>query len=336
VYRLTCTAVMIAALAGPARAFPTGDQFDADALASDGAGGIPFDGAPRWAGHTCASCHSNAPGRISLALEADQPALFTIGWQPMQQYHLRVVLQHEWAGVQYAADASNCGPTVTPYVPCDQNGFALELDDTKAHPVGTLAAFVNGACVPVGTVPIGAPVRVLNDGTAITHEGIPYALTAWDLCWTAPAAGAGTITAYLAVVDGNGGDGTIDFPADPTGDDVATGVVPIAEAGAIAPPAQTGGCDATGSAAGLWLVVAALGAITRITRFRRRAIAALLTIVSLGGCVHVRPYQRGTLARKDMTFDPDPGESQLDLHMQESREGSAGGYGSSGGGCGCN
>jgi len=67
------------------------------------------------------------------------------------------------------------------------------------------------------------------------------------------------------------------------------------------------------------------------------AIVALLAgLAMLAGCVHVRPRQRETLAKKNMKFAPDPVEDELDLHMQESREGSSGGYGSSGGGCGCN
>ena len=45
---------------------------------------------------------------------------------------------------------------------------------------------------------------------------------------------------------------------------------------------------------------------------------------------------RETLAKRNMKFAPDPAEDELDLHMQEAREGSSGGYGSSGGGCGCN
>ena len=46
--------------------------------------------------------------------------------------------------------------------------------------------------------------------------------------------------------------------------------------------------------------------------------------------------ERETLAKRAMKFSPDPAEDQLDLHMQEAREGSEGGYGTSGGGCGCN
>jgi hypothetical protein len=69
----------------------------------------------------------------------------------------------------------------------------------------------------------------------------------------------------------------------------------------------------------------------------RRRFAALLALAAFAsGCVHVRPRERETLAKRSMKFSPDPLEDELDLHMQEAREGSSGGYGSSGGGCGCN
>jgi hypothetical protein len=55
-----------------------------------------------------------------------------------------------------------------------------------------------------------------------------------------------------------------------------------------------------------------------------------------GGCVRVKPYERELLAKPTMTFQPDPHEDVLDNHMLEAREGAAGGYGSAGGGCGCN
>jgi hypothetical protein len=61
--------------------------------------------------------------------------------------------------------------------------------------------------------------------------------------------------------------------------------------------------------------------------------AASLTML-LGGCV--KPYERELLAKPIMTFQPDPYEDVLDLHMLEAREGAVGGYGSAGGGCGCN
>jgi hypothetical protein len=63
---------------------------------------------------------------------------------------------------------------------------------------------------------------------------------------------------------------------------------------------------------------------------------ALLFLVCGAGCVRVRPYERELLAKLIMTFQPDPYEDVLDLHMLEAREGALGGYGSAGGGCGCN
>ena len=122
--------------------------------------------------------------------------------------------------------------------------------------------------------------------------------------------------------------------ADTTGDDVATGQLLIPEQGGGPPPVQSGGCSAGGEAgAGIGL---ALVSLVELVRRRRRRVAVLLACAALTGCVHVRPTQRETLAKRNMKFGPDPIEDELDLHMQESREGAAGGYGSSGGGCGCN
>jgi len=64
----------------------------------------------------------------------------------------------------------------------------------------------------------------------------------------------------------------------------------------------------------------------------------MIVLLSLGAsaCVRVRPYERELLSKRTMTFQPDPYEDVLDLHMVEAREGAVGGYGSAGGGCGCN
>lgn len=316
---------IVVALARTAMAFPTGSQFDLDPSTSDGAGGIAFTGAPRWTGHTCNVCHTDAPGQISIELQADQTALFATGYTPGTEYHLRVVLRGEHEGVQFKPAGDNCGFNVDPYSPCDENGFAVELDDLSGTPRGALRAFANGACTD--KPPTDADTYILADGTAAMHNGAHFAQVQWDLCWTAPAAGTGAITAYLAAVDGNGGDGTENFPNDVIDDDVASGAVPIAEAGA---PAQNGGGCAVGDG-GAVVAVALIFAVRK-----RRRLAAMLVVASLAGCAHVRPRQRETLAKRKMTFGPDPTEDELDLHMQEAREGSSGGYGSSGGGCGCN
>jgi len=72
---------------------------------------------------------------------------------------------------------------------------------------------------------------------------------------------------------------------------------------------------------------------------KRLALACCLIVAvvfALSGCVRVKPYERELLAKPTMTFQPDPHEDVLDNHMLEAREGAAGGYGSAGGGCGCN
>jgi hypothetical protein len=58
--------------------------------------------------------------------------------------------------------------------------------------------------------------------------------------------------------------------------------------------------------------------------------------VAAAGCARVKPYERELLAKPMMLFQPDAHEDILDNHMIEAREGAVGGYGSAGGGCGCN
>ena len=68
---------------------------------------------------------------------------------------------------------------------------------------------------------------------------------------------------------------------------------------------------------------------------------ACLFIVSsfLGGCstlTPVKPWEKGDLAKPEMTFEGDPLEGRFVQHIYTSKENSSGGYGVGGGGCGCN
>ncbi len=63
---------------------------------------------------------------------------------------------------------------------------------------------------------------------------------------------------------------------------------------------------------------------------------ALIAAAAATGCAAVHPYERGLLAKRKMLLDPDPQASAMEQHVFEYREGSAGGYGTVGGGCGCN
>jgi hypothetical protein len=65
-------------------------------------------------------------------------------------------------------------------------------------------------------------------------------------------------------------------------------------------------------------------------------LAALLSVPALASCVTVKPQQRAVLADPIMQFDGDPQAAAQLRHAVDNREGSYGGGGVSGGGCGCN
>ena len=62
----------------------------------------------------------------------------------------------------------------------------------------------------------------------------------------------------------------------------------------------------------------------------------LAGVALLSGCVHVKPWERSTLADYTMRGDRDPLGVAFDEHMYFSREAASGGRGVGGGGCGCN
>ncbi len=65
---------------------------------------------------------------------------------------------------------------------------------------------------------------------------------------------------------------------------------------------------------------------------------ALLAVLSACSPIEpwVKPYERDHLADPIMALDPDPVSTSYIHHVFEAREGSRGGEGSAGGGCGCN
>lgn len=65
-------------------------------------------------------------------------------------------------------------------------------------------------------------------------------------------------------------------------------------------------------------------------------LAAATVAITIAGCAGAKPWQRETLADPRMQFGADPDAEILEQHVYQYREGSAGGYGGTGGGCGCN
>ena len=66
------------------------------------------------------------------------------------------------------------------------------------------------------------------------------------------------------------------------------------------------------------------------------ALLIALAALSASGCARVKPWEREHLADRIMQFDADKEERAVREHFLGTREGSAGSFGVSGGGCGCN
>lgn len=67
--------------------------------------------------------------------------------------------------------------------------------------------------------------------------------------------------------------------------------------------------------------------------------AFVLATLALSGCgliQPVNPWEKGTLAKTEMTFETDRLDTEYVEHTYSSKEAAAGGAGVGGGGCGCN
>lgn len=64
-------------------------------------------------------------------------------------------------------------------------------------------------------------------------------------------------------------------------------------------------------------------------------IALVLLALASGGCQSVPPWDRGNLAKPQMSDEPHPSERRVADHIYRSREAAPGGVAAEGGGCGC-
>lgn len=72
---------------------------------------------------------------------------------------------------------------------------------------------------------------------------------------------------------------------------------------------------------------------------RLRGIMALGIFAVISGCAsidQVKPWEKGNLAKPEMTFEGDRLDNSFMEHTYSSKEGASGGAGVGGGGCGCN
>jgi hypothetical protein len=115
----------------------------------------------------------------------------------------------------------------------------------------------------------------------------------WHLWWTAPKAGTGPVTVYVAAVDGNGGNGTAAVDQDPYGDDTVQANFFLQEAGAAVRNRATPSCAVADAGAwGAWRARGASGPAAPPVP----AEASLLALVA-GAALVLRWAARRRLAR---------------------------------------
>lgn len=75
-----------------------------------------------------------------------------------------------------------------------------------------------------------------------------------------------------------------------------------------------------------------------MSRAVHAAVVAVVVVAS-SGCSNFegpKPWEKGLLAKPEMTMESDPLDARFTQHIYSSKEAASGGYGVGGGGCGCN
>jgi hypothetical protein len=257
------------------------------AVTSASGEGVYFTGAPRFAYLTCKECHTSGPGKVQLKLGADAADLFSTGYVPGQTYGLEVELLGETKGLDYNTPTCTETPGKNPkfsYVQCNNNSFGLEVDTFDGTPISSPGSLCAGP--PSGGMcptpdPLSDETTVAPDGDAVfgnrrhdptmTYVVKPNDPTRWHLWWTAPPAGTGPVTIYVAAVDGNGGLGNANVDQDPFSDDTVDAAITVPEQGGLTPPRPAAGCAAGAPDVAPTLALATLiGLASLAYRLRRR------------------------------------------------------------------
>lgn len=168
-----------------------------------GAGGIYGTGGRTDFGVRCSHCHIDGDGTIDVRIDAT-PAFVDrgggdLGYVPGQRYAIAVNMlgEHERAT-----------PTTM-----DVNGFALTVEDASGRVSGRFISDSgqdSGACPSANPYPMpamrpaGRTTFMYGDCHAVLF--LAHArLTRWTFDWVAPAAGAGELTMFVALTDGDQG-----------------------------------------------------------------------------------------------------------------------------------
>ncbi len=184
-----------------------------------GAGGLYGTGGAQDHGILCSHCHIEADGNIDFTLTAS-PAFQSAGgvdaYVPGQRYTITVTM----------TGGDLRGPSGRSI-----NGMALAIEDANGQTTGRFItdSGTDSQSCPANAfngdrrmVPAGSTTFVSHDCHAVLSTGLDDQ-TSWTFDWVAPAAGAGDLNMFVAVVDGNTlGDSSL-------GDDVVERVLPLHE-----------------------------------------------------------------------------------------------------------
>ncbi|MFV8753295.1 DUF4266 domain-containing protein [Nannocystaceae bacterium ST9] len=263
-----------------------------------GGGGRWFTGSPAE-GYDCSVCHAGGP-----PLELEIHGLPLAGWDPGSTYELQIAWAEPDAHVAL----------LTEFVRADGSGIGrVEL---APEPLLLPEERCAGG-------PRAAKLHELDPTRQIVSLG-DCGARLLRMQWTAPDHADDDAWLFLAGVHADASD-------DPHGDGV------MLQSIRLPGPASSSarGCELAESSPRGGLALLGLLALA-LVRPRRGRAAALMLALLVAGCARVPPHQRGRLAAPDMQMELDPELCAGRTHAVEYREGSAGGLGSGGGGCGCN
>jgi hypothetical protein len=197
-------AALVAAVlceAPPATAFPFINSWHLASSGNNpnrcGADGIYGTGGPTDFGITCKDCHIDAQAAFVVDIDVSPPFQQSGNdriYVPGQTYDIQISIQ----GEVHTMNPSG-GPTL--------NGFAASFEAADGAQMGTLVASQgrSDACPP------SAPTDPMNQHNRTIVYGDCHAVlfepehddTWWAFQWIAPAAGAGDLSLFYAVVDGD-------------------------------------------------------------------------------------------------------------------------------------
>ena len=205
-----------------------------DGTGRAGGGGLYGTGGKGDFGVKCSHCHIEGEGKIDMQLTANPPWQMVNGveaYKPGQVYDITIELLNEH---KHAADGR------------DNNGFAAAIEDSSGALAGELRDGLGGStnncpnAIPANngkgqqapSSPNQTSILFSPDNSSntrchaimsVTHAKMQNALTKWSFQWVAPPAGAGELTIFVGVVDGDTDGGNS------LHDDTVERAIPLAE-----------------------------------------------------------------------------------------------------------